>query len=171
MHLAINMCWVCVVCAHFASQIRLYFLMIYFVLFSAASSFLYFYFFMPSHAWLVGASGGVYALIGFFCWFQRRERVCFFGIRKFALPFFPAVLILLGFEFLTATFWIRVLAWQLHMIAFGGSMLVALLVHGAYVLTRRLAAHECRTELLHTAFSEVYIILSRAKEAVTVTPV
>jgi len=145
--------------------------MIYFVLFSAASSFLYFYFFMPSHAWLVGASGGVYALIGFFCWFQRRERVCFFGIRKFALPFFPAVLILLGFEFLTATFWIRVLAWQLHMIAFGGSMLVALLVHGAYVLTRRLAAHECRTELLHTAFSEVYIILSRAKEAVTVTPV
>ena len=169
-HLLFNACGMWVVCSQFASQIRLVFLFVYFVLFSAVSSFLYFHFFMPPHAWLVGASGGVYALIGFLCWFQRRDRVCFLGLRRLSMPFLPAMLVLLGLEFLIATFWIRVLAWQLHLIAFGGSMLVALLAHGAYLLSRRLAVHECRANLFHNTFSGIYSILSRAKEAVIAVP-
>jgi membrane associated rhomboid family serine protease len=108
------------------------FLFIYFVLFSAASSFLYFRFFMPPHAWLVGASGGCYALMGFLCWFQRRDRVYFLGLRKFPLSFLPAVLVLLGIEVLVAIFWIPVLAWQLHMIAFFGSIVVTMVAHTVY---------------------------------------
>lgn len=133
-HLGINMCGMWVVCTYFASQIRLYFLFIYFVLYSAVSSFFYFYFFMPVHAWLVGASGGVYALIGFLCWFQRRDRIFFLGLRKLSLPFLPAMLVLLGLEFLIATFWIRVLAWQLHIIAFSISIFTAMAVHAVYAL-------------------------------------
>jgi membrane associated rhomboid family serine protease len=138
-HLAVNMCGIWIVCSQFAYQLRFSFLFIYFVLFSAAASFLYFHFLMPSHASLVGASGGVYALIGFLCWFQRRDRLCFFCIRKLAVPFFPAMLILFGIEFLTATFWIRVLAWQLHVIAFSISIFTAMVVHMIYVGSHWLA--------------------------------
>jgi membrane associated rhomboid family serine protease len=131
-HLLFNACAIWVVCSQFASQIRLMFLFIYFVLFSAASSFLYFRFFMPPHAWLVGASGGCYALMGFLCWFQRRDKVYFCGIRKLTVSFFPAVLILFGLEYLVATFWIPVLAWQLHIIAFSISIAMAMAAHAVY---------------------------------------
>lgn len=139
MHLTVNLCGLWVVCSQFAAQIRVGFLFVYFVLFSAASSFLYFHFFMPPHAWLVGASGGVYALIGFLCWFQRRDRICFLGVRKLSLPFLPAILILLAIEFLVATFWIPVLAWQLHIIAFSISIFTAMSVHAVYAVIHWLA--------------------------------
>ncbi len=138
-HLLFNMGGLWVVCSQFASQIRLVFLFICFVIFSAASSFFYFHFFMPPHAWLVGASGGIYALIGFLCWFQRRDLVCFFGIRKMAIPFLPAMLILLGLEFLIATLWIPVLAWQLHIIAFSVSIFTAITFHAVYAAFHWLA--------------------------------
>jgi membrane associated rhomboid family serine protease len=131
-HLLFNAGGMWVVCSQFASQIRLAFLFIYFVIFSAASSYLYCHFFMPPHAWLVGASSGVYALIGFLCWFQRRDRVCFLGLRKLAMPFLPAMLILFGIEFLVATFWIPVLAWQVHLIAFSISIFTAMTAHAVY---------------------------------------
>jgi membrane associated rhomboid family serine protease len=131
-HLLFNMGGLWVVCSQFASQIRLVFLFIYFVIFSAASSFLYFHFFMPPHAWLVGASGGIYALIGFLCWFQRRDRIGFLGLRKLAMPFLPAMLVLLGTEALVAIFWIRILAWQLHIIAFSVSIFTAITFHAVY---------------------------------------
>ena len=136
-HLVFNMCGLWVVSSQFASRLRLSFILIYFTLFSALSSYLYYLFFMPSHAWLVGASGGVYALVGFLCWFQRKELVCFFGLRVLAMPFLPAVLILLGIEFLVATFWIRVLAWSLHVIAFSISILTAIACHAAYIAIRK----------------------------------
>jgi membrane associated rhomboid family serine protease len=124
----------------------LVFLFIYFVIFSAASSFLYFRFFMPQHAWLVGASGGCYALMGFLCWFQRRDRICLLGFRRFSLPFLPAMLVLLGFEFLITTFWVPVLAWQLHVVAFSISIFAAMVLQAGLAVCRWLADQSCRFE-------------------------
>jgi membrane associated rhomboid family serine protease len=145
-HLLFNACGMWVVCLQFASHLRLSFLFVYFTLFSAASSFLYYHFFMPPHAWLVGASGGVYALIGFLCWFQRRSRSCFFGFRSLSMPFFPEMLVLLGLEFLVATFWIRVLAWQVHVIAFFISIFTAMTAHAVYGGFHWLADQNARFE-------------------------
>lgn len=164
-HLLINVCGVWAVCAYFASQIRLYFLFLYFVLFSAVSSFLYFHFFMPSHAWLVGASGGVYALIGFLCWFLRRDRVCFAGSPRFAFRLFPVILISLLIEFLVAIFWIRVLAWQLHVIAFGVSMFVVLILHAADELVCWLARRERST--IRRIFAPLSLAFQKIKAAAT----
>jgi membrane associated rhomboid family serine protease len=168
-HLAFNMCGIWVVCAQFASRIRLYFLLIYFVLFSAVSSFLYFRFFMPPHAWLVGASGGVYALIGFLCWFQRRDRICFLGIRKLAMPFLPAMLLLLIIEFLIATFWIPVLAWQLHIIAFSISIFTAMAIHAVYAALHRLVGLE--TFVFKGILKLGILFLRQAKYAVIKVPI
>lgn len=168
-HLTLNMLGIWVVCSQFASQIRLFFLLTYFVLFSAVSSFLYYYFFMPPHAWLVGASGGVYALIGFLSWFQRRDHVCFLGIRKFAMPFLPAMLILLMIEFLIATFWLPVLAWQLHIIAFSISILTAMIVHAVYAGIRRLAERE--KFVFKGVLEQAAVLLRKVKRAVVNVPV
>ena len=163
-HLLVNAGGMWVVCSQFASQIRLGFLFIYFVLFSAASSLLYFYFFMPPHAWLVGASGGVYALIGFLCWFQRRDRVCFFGWRRLSLPFLPAMPVLLGIEFLIATFWIPILAWPLHIIAFSISIFTAMAAHATYAFVHWLADQNAR-------FEPGALVLRQVKRSVVNIPV
>lgn len=163
-HLLVNACGMWVVCSQFASHIRLVFLFVYFVLFSAAASFVYFHFFMPSHAWLVGASGGVYALIGFLCWFQRRDRIGFLGLRKLSMPFLPAMLVLLGLEFLIATFWIRVLAWQLHIIAFSISIFTAMTAHAVYAGLHWLADQNAR-------FEGGALVLRKVKQVVVSIPV
>jgi len=51
----------------------------------------------------------------------------------------PAMLILLGLEFLVATFWIPVLAWQLHIIAFSISIATAMAAHAVYAAIHWLA--------------------------------
>jgi membrane associated rhomboid family serine protease len=171
-HLLFNACGMWVVCSQFASQLRLFFLFLYFILFSAASSFLYFHFFMPHRAWLVGASGGVYALIGFLCWFQRRDRIGFLGLRKLSLPFLPAMLVLLGLEFLIATFWVRVLAWQLHILAFFISILTAMAAHAVYLLSHWFAMREYRTEQFNVIFPRLFMGLKKVRESVlAVSPV
>lgn len=167
-HLVSNMCGMWVVCSQFARQIRLSFLFIYFVLFSAAASFLYFHIFMPSNASLVGASGGVYALIGFLCWFQRRDRICFLGVRKLAIPFVPAMLLLLCLEFLTATFWIPVLAWQLHIIAFSISIITAMVAHAVYAGVHWLAG--CNGLVFRELFESGASVLRAIKRVVINAP-
>lgn len=159
-HLTFNMCAIWVICSQFATQIRLYFLILCFVLFSAASSFLFYKFFMPQNAWLIGASGGVYSLVGFLCWFQRHHRVCFMGLKKFSMPFFIAILMLLFLEFLTAVFWIKVLAWQVHVIAFLLSISVAMLLNAAYAVLHKLAEQNLR-------FQKGALLMQKIKEAVT----
>ncbi len=138
-HLLINVIGIWFVCSQFASKVRISFLLIYFTIFSAAASYLYFLWAMPSHATLVGASSGVYSLLGFLCWFFRRDRIGFFGKRALSAPVLPFMVFLLILEFLIARYWIPVLAWQLHLIAFGLSISVALAVHAVYALTHRLA--------------------------------
>lgn len=146
-HLVVNLCSLFVVCSQFARQVRLLFILFYFTLFSAASSYIYFLLFMPDHAWLVGASSGVYSLVGFFCWFLRRDRICLLGIRRLSAPFIPAMLILLFAEFLVATFWIHVVAWQLHVLAFLLSIAVAMAVHAVYAGAHWLAEQNEQFEL------------------------
>ena len=141
-HLAFNVCGIWFVCSQFASKVRFSFLLLYFILFSAASSFLYFLWAMPSRATLVGASSGVYSLLGFLSWFLRRNRIGFFGKRWLSAPVLPFMAFLLILEFFVAKFWIPVLAWQLHVIAFGLSISTALLAHAVYALVHWLAERE-----------------------------
>jgi hypothetical protein len=55
------------------------------------------------------------------------------------MPFLPAMLTLFGIEFLVATFWIPVLAWQVHIIAFSISIATAMITHAVYALIHWLA--------------------------------
>jgi membrane associated rhomboid family serine protease len=168
-HLIVNMAGMWVVCSQFASQVRLVFLFLYFLFFSAISSFLYLHFFMPPHVWLVGASGGVYALIGFLCWFQRRDRVCFLGLRKLSMPFLPAMLTLFGIEFLVATFWIPVLAWQVHILAFSISIATAMAAHAAYAGIHWMS--KCNSLICRELFKKSSIILRKIKQTAIYVPV
>jgi len=164
-HLLINMWGLWFVCFQFAPQIRISFLFIYFVLFSAASSYLYFRLCMPSHATLVGASGGVYSLLGFLSWFYRRDRFDLFYPRNFSVPVLPTMIFMLVLEFFVAWYWVPVLAWHLHLIAFGLSILTALLVNAVYSVIHWLASDEP----LNRVFLPVFTALCRVKEAVKVT--
>lgn len=167
-HLLINSLGMYFICYRFVPHMKALFVLMYFVLFSAAASFLYFSFCMPPHATLVGASGGAYSLLGFMCWFLRGERFEFIG----KVPFLPPVLPTMGFvlllEFLAARFWIPVLAWELHVIAFGVSLVAALGVHSVYAATRWLASRESRAGLIHSTCAWGFSVLSKAKEAVIV---
>lgn len=169
-HLGINIFGLWVVCTRFASQVRLSFLLIYFILFSAAASCLYRIFCMPAHATLVGASGGVFSLLGFLSWFLRRTRVEFFAMSSFCPPVLPVMGITLIAEFFIARYWIAVLAWQLHLIAFGFSMLCALLVHAAYAVTCRLSAREFRSGPLYSVFAWIFTGLHTIKQKLITAP-
>jgi membrane associated rhomboid family serine protease len=163
-HLGINILGMWFVCSRFARQIRISFLMAYFVLFAAASSYLYYTFCMPSHATLVGASSGVYSLLGFLSWFFRKKRLEFFVPKTFAVPVLPLMAFTLVLEFFVARYWIPVLAWQLHALAFGLSIFTALLIHAVYSIIHWLAAGKP----LNRVFIPVFALLCRAKEAVKV---
>ncbi len=161
-HLLINVIGIWFVCSQFAFKVRISFLLIYFTLFSAASSYLYFLWAMPSHATLVGASSGVYSLLGFLCWFFRRDRVGFFGKRSLSAPVLPFMVFLLIMEFFVARYWVPVLAWQLHLIAFGFSISVALAVHAVYALTHSLAG--CEQQIFRKLFKPGMIVLRGIKQ-------
>lgn len=138
-HLAFNALSMTVLYSQFASRVRLPVMVLLFTLFSAASAWLYYFFCMPVHAWLAGASGGIYTLMGLFCWFFRCDRVCLPGFRRLSAPVLPAVFCLLLLEYLAARFWISVLAWQMHVIGFFLGITSALLLHGVYAGVHRLA--------------------------------
>jgi membrane associated rhomboid family serine protease len=138
-HLAFNVLSITLLYSQFASRVRLPVMILLFTLFSAASTWLYYFFFMPVHAWLAGASGGIYTLLGLFCWFFRCERVCLPGFHRLSAPVLPAVFGLLLLEYLIARFWIPVLAWQMHGIGFVLGMAAALILNGVYAGVHRLA--------------------------------
>lgn len=137
-HLVFNALSMTVLYSQFGSRTRLPVMLALFTLFSGASTWLYYLFCMPAHAWLVGASGGLYALLGFFCWFFRCDRICFLGFRRISMPVFPAVFSLLLLEYLIARFRIPVLAWQMHVIGFVLGTVMALILDGVYVGVHRL---------------------------------
>jgi membrane associated rhomboid family serine protease len=165
-HLLFNACGLWFVCSQFAPRVRLCFLFVYFLLFSAVSSFLYFKWAMPSHATLVGASSGVYSLLGFLSWFLRRDRVGFFGIQQLSAPVLPFMAFMLILEFFAAKYWLPVLAWQLHLIAFGLSLCTAIVLHMAYATLHWLAGQE------HLMFKTLLVqgmeVLQRIKRTVKV---
>jgi membrane associated rhomboid family serine protease len=168
-HLLINVCGLWFVSSQFAPRIRISFLFIYFLLFSAASSFLYFKWAMPSHATLVGASSGIYSLFGFLSWFLRRDRVGFFGILSLSAPVLPFMVFMLILEFFLARYWIPVLAWQLHLIAFGLSVSTALSVHAVYALVHWLA--ERGPVSFKRIFRPCALILTQIRETVRIPAV
>lgn len=138
-HLTINALSMTMLYSQFGRRVRLPVMVLLFTLFSAFSAWLYYLFFMPAHAWLVGASGGIYALLGLFCWSFRYSRVGLPGFRRLSAPVLPAVLCLLLMEYLAACFWIPVLAWQMHVIGFFWGITATLLLQGVYAGVRRLA--------------------------------
>lgn len=138
-HLAFNTLSMTVLYSQFGSRIRLPVMLLLFTLFSAAATGLYYYFCMPPHAWVVGASGGIYTLLGLFCWFFRCDRVCILGLRRLSAPVLPVVFCLLLIEYLVARFWVPVLAWQMHVIGCFLGMFFALVLHGMYAGAHRLA--------------------------------
>jgi membrane associated rhomboid family serine protease len=165
-HLLINVCGLWFVSSQFAPRIRISFLFIYFLLFSAASSFLYFKWAMPSHATLVGASSGVYSLLGFLSWFLRRDRVGFFGIRSLSAPVLPFMVFMLILEFFAAKYLLPVLAWQLHLIAFGLSLGTAIALHRVYATLHWLAGQE--RLMFKTLLVQGMDVLQRIKRTVRV---
>ncbi len=165
-HLLVNMCGIWFVYSQLASQIRISFLLVYFILFSAASSFLYFTFCMSPQATLVGASSGVYSLLGFLSWFLRRSRVGFFGLRSLSASVLPLMVFLLMLEFFAAKFWIPVMAWQLHLIAFGLAISVALAIHAVYALIHWLAERE--RLIFRKVFRPGALVLRQVRQLVTV---
>ncbi len=142
LHLLAGIGGMWVVCSQFAARVRTSFLLFYFILFSAASSFLYFTFCMSSGTGLVGASAGVYSLLGFFSWFQRNERFELVGLRWFSVPVLLLLIFVLLIETFIARYWIPSLAWPLHWIAFFLSLFVAGVAHALYAWVHRLAAVE-----------------------------
>lgn len=135
-HLGVNMIVMWVVCSKFTAKLRLSFVFLYFTLFSAASSYLFYRFFMAPHMTLVGASSGAFSLMGFSTWMFRRGWVDLYGPKDFSarVPLFMAFMLVL--ECVVATYWIPVLAWRLHLIAFGLSISVAMTAHAAYAFVR-----------------------------------
>ncbi|MEN8253922.1 MAG: rhomboid family intramembrane serine protease [Verrucomicrobiota bacterium] len=136
-HLSINALGMWVVCSQFADKIRLRFVFLGFLLFSAASSFLYFTFFMPKGSLLVGASSGIYSLLGAFGWIHRDKHFCFFGVPRLSAPVFLLVSLILGAEIAMAFLWVPALAWPLHLIAFGIGMAVAVATCSMISLKKR----------------------------------
>ncbi|MGE4489086.1 MAG: rhomboid family intramembrane serine protease [Kiritimatiellales bacterium] len=139
-HLGFNVLGMTVLYSQFSRSVRFPVILILFILFSAITAVLYFWFCMPAHAWLVGASGGIYTLLGFFSWFLRCDRICFLGFRKLSAPIIPAISTLLFAEYLAARFWLPVVAWQMHVIGFLVGISGALVLHGVYAGVNRLAA-------------------------------
>lgn len=124
-HLAVNAMGMWVVCSQFADKVRFVFVLFLFIFFSAVSSFLYSVFFMPEGSLLVGASSGIYSLLGVFGWLHRDKRFGIFGVPRFSAPVFPLIMSALFVEIAIAHLWIPALAWPLHLIAFGIGLAVA----------------------------------------------
>jgi len=139
-HLAFNMFGMITLHSQFGPRVRLPMMFLLFTLFSAVSASLYFLFFMSHHAWLVGASGGVYTVIGFFGWFQRRWRVCCCGFRALSIPMLAMLVVIIGIEALIAHFWVPQLAWPMHAVGMGAGFIAALSVQAIYLLCSRLTA-------------------------------
>jgi hypothetical protein len=94
--------------------------------------------------------------------------VGFFGVRALSAPVLPFMAFMLILEFFAAKYWIPVLAWQLHLIAFGLSISTALLAHAAYSFTHWLASRAYRFERRNSVEAQILVMLNGLKAAVLV---
>jgi membrane associated rhomboid family serine protease len=131
-HLGVNVLSVGLLHFWCGPRVRLWAMLMLFAFFSSLASGIYFLFFMPQHAWLVGASGGLYSLLGFFGWFQRRTKLSWMGIRALSLPFLVMLLLAIGLEALIAHLWIPRLAWPMHAVGMVAGFIAALGVQAVF---------------------------------------
>ena len=87
---------------------------------------------MPSHAWVIGASGGSFALLGFFSWFLRRARFQIYKFERVGFPILPVLIAGILCEALFARWRMPQLAWQLHALGFVLGISTAMVAHFAY---------------------------------------
>lgn len=134
LHLAMNMFSMALLHIRLGPRIRLPVILILFTLFAAVSTWAYYLLIMPENVWVVGASGGGYALFGFLGWFLRRFHVDWCGLRPLALPVLLCLPLCIILEALVALLWIPQLAWPLHAVAVSFGLLFALVFQAIYAV-------------------------------------
>jgi membrane associated rhomboid family serine protease len=168
-HLLVNMSGLMIVYTQFAPQIKGPFLALAFVLTSTVTTWLFYLWFMPSHAWLIGASGGSFALLGFFSWFLRRAYFGLFSFKKLKFRFLPVLVVMIISEYFIATYWMPQLAWQLHAIGFGFGVIAAMVAHALYAGAYALAKRDQFEKSLHTIGMRLSVGIMRMKEMVEIS--
>ena len=120
---------------------------------------------MPQHAWVIGASGGSYALLGFFSWFLRREKFCFFKkTTRFDFPILPALLVFIVGEYFYARWRMPHLAWQLHALGFSLGISIAMATHMVYAACSAVMNKWKEQDVLHGFCSLVFEGICRVKQ-------
>lgn len=141
-HLAVNAGGLAIVYSQFAPQVRGPVLAAAFCLFATISNLVFFEWLMPRPAWLIGASGGSYALLGFFSWFLRRAYFCVYKCTWLKFRIIPVLVISIAGEYLYVRWRMPapVLAWQMHAIGFVLGLSSAAAIHAVYAASRAVAA-------------------------------
>ena len=163
-HLAMNVAGLVIVYSQFAPQIRAPFLALAFVFFATLSTYLFHAWYMPAHAWVIGASGGTYALLGFFSWFLRRARFQIHKFKRLGFPILPVLVAGLLFEALLARWRMPQLAWQIHAIGFSLGIATAMVAHFAYAASHAGVRIRREEDFLHRFCLRVHTGLCRVKQ-------
>jgi len=141
-HLLFNVLSMAVLHWQFGPRVRLPVILLLFTVFSSSATWIYAAFWMPPKAWLVGASGGIYTLFGFFGWFFRRARVGWFGLRALSMPLLAALPLIIAIEALIAHLWLPQLAWPMHAAGISAGFVFALGLQAVCALCRNVTTFQ-----------------------------
>jgi membrane associated rhomboid family serine protease len=166
-HLAINMLACIAVFQLLAPHIRFPFLLVGFLLFAPLANVLYFHFAMPSRSWLVGASGGIYALVGFLAWSDRNSFYSSFFVNRLRLRLWHAAVPTLAVEWALAHFYMPSLAWKLHLLGGLAGFGAAAFIEAVFWLSNQLSSLELKTVFFRRADA----FLQKLKKNSTLQPV
>jgi membrane associated rhomboid family serine protease len=163
-HLSMNAGGLVVVYSQFAPRIRAPFLWVAFVVFSSVSAWVFFHLCMPSHAWVIGASGGSFALLGFFSWFLRRARFQLYKFERVGFPILPVLIAGILCEALFARWRMPQLAWQLHALGFALGISTAMVAHAVYAAAGLMAERSKADGMPHRIGALVSVGIWRMKQ-------
>ena len=163
-HLAFNVGGLVIVYSQFAPQVRGPILAVAFCLFATLSNLIFFEWLMPRHAWLIGASGGSYALLGFFSWFLRRAYFCVYKCKWLKFKIIPVLVVSIVGEYLYARWRMPTLAWQMHAIGFGLGVSSAMIIHAVYAASRSVAVHWPDQGFVHRLSASIHSGICRVKQ-------
>ncbi len=162
-HLAVNVGGLVIVYSQFAPQVRGPMLALAFFFFASLSTWLFHALWMPEHAWLIGASGGSYALLGFFSWFLRRARFCVYKCKWLNFRILPVLIVFIVGEYFYARWRMPHLAWQLHALGFSLGISIAMATHAIYAACRVVINRWPEQGLVHGCCSMVFEGICRVK--------
>lgn len=140
------------------------FLALAFVFFATLSTYLFHAWYMPSHAWVIGASGGTYALLGFFSWFLRRARFQIHKFKRLGFPILPVLVAGILFEALLARWRMPQVAWQIHAIGFSLGISTAMVAHAVYAAAGLMAERSKADGMPNRIGSLVSVGICRMKQ-------